>query len=84
MNANVCRCITFLYKVTSPTTGLVCIIQHVQSFTWIRVNRDHSDNVCIQNVKKRNQKMSRFSASLSCKRPLTKDEILLQHTKTLY
>ncbi len=36
-NAYVCRCIVFVYTVTSPPTGLACIKQH---FQLIRVNGD--------------------------------------------
>ncbi len=31
----VCRHVVFLYKVTSPTTGLACIIQHFLLFSWL-------------------------------------------------
>lgn len=42
------------YKVTSPTSGLACAIQHFYSFSLICVNADHFDNivVCMQNYSK--------------------------------
>ncbi len=38
-------CIVFLYKVTLPTIGLACVIQHFKTFMSIRMNGDRFDKV---------------------------------------
>lgn len=35
----------YLYIVTLPTTGLACIIQHLNRFSWLCMNEDNFDNV---------------------------------------
>ncbi len=66
------RHIVFLYKVTSPTTGLACIIQLIYSF----------DNIvlCMRNFKTmRRKKFSFLIQSLPCKRMLRLDGYTTWH-----
>lgn len=37
--------VVFLYKVTSPTTGLACTMLHFKAFLRIRVNGNHFDSI---------------------------------------
>ncbi len=71
MNTTCLRSVS-LHKVTSPTTGLACIIQWFKAFSWICVNRDRFDNivvkVCTRKMLKNNFYI--FSTALSGKHTL--------------